>query len=1075
MAASQSVLNRILAAACATVALCASSFANDDVGERYRALTAALARSDFDAAIAVAETLTGEDAFARKASGWLEAARFLKGSAEAPRNRAATAEAGALRLTLAEDFAFSAYVIGQKGFTPLLGSPFDPFSSRLTVNIDGESFAPRPTPVQVFPGGARVLVIERDVEIVLTIFGGAPPVGHPAAESSSVRVEATVINRGATDRRIGMRLLVDVAFGFDDAPVLEWRPGAGIPLTREWIGDEVPRRLTFGARSIVLRGNGAPAAERVEWVPTASALERSFDLPFTEGEPLGADSALALFAEPISLGPGMARSVAIDLVPNGEDRNGAQPLSTGAYVEPVAGNPRATRVLLALSNESRGITGAFEDLSITPRVAAGLDLLSGSSRTENYGDLEPFALLQRSIVVVPNGTRGGAQDVFFDLAFGRADRRSTRSIAMRIDTPNAADLAGRIVDVKGTAIADAEVVLLADGRELGRTRSDGSGLYRFSGLPIREYEVRASKVVFVQPAAKAARADVDDVMYDVVLSSETVENDGSHRLPRLQPGEGKDVVLARSLTRFSILVVTQWDADREYLELIARGMRKAAEFLYAASDGQFTFGRVAIRDCARDWNSADLWDWSNNSVHPNASVAGIGHRFDAVHAPWNTAMNFGRNWERGTWETHGVFSTVVHEFGHYGFGLYDEYLGAPQGVHRGLSYPEMCRCIMGYQYADFKICFEPHHRTYTNQGMWNGRSCWKQLEDQYEGWRGGVYVPVLTPIERNGVLPPPIPNHIGNDLAVVIRDESTNGYVAVLDVVNPMARSAGGIPVAIESSGESVYQGVTRGDGSIDLMGVHVGDRVVATYSGARAEFVVRERAPRYRLEFGDDVADDRPAPRIVFFPERRTLDGSPELPLGTLEIESVLPLAEPPRVFLDASGGAAVVRAIDASQNHFVANLPFQTFRNGRATLDCELRTLSGETTHAWIDITLGRGRDGVVAFDGSLEFELEGAPDDALLAITSVAGPADRLVDASGVEARSVGRTHAITALPERLGTGTIRLRRPFEVGSADLIPATERLASGAFAEHPGETLEDGSRRIELPVPSRVAWFGR
>lgn len=1068
-------MNSLGAAACVSAALCTPSFASDDAGERFRALTAALTRSDFDAAIDVAETIRGDDPFARKARGWLEAARFLKGEADAPRSRAATAETGALRLSLAEDFAFSAYVIGPKGFTPLLGAPFDPFTSRLTVSIDGEAFAPRPTPVQVFPGGARVGVVEREVEIVLTVFGGAPPLGHPAAESSSVRVEATVVNRGSAPHRIGLRLLVDIALGFEDAPLLEWRPGAGIPLTREWIGDEVPRRLAFGSRSILLRGNGAPAAERVEWVPTAFALERPFDLPFEEGQPLGSDGALALFGEPIDLLPGMARSLAIDLVPNGDDRNGAQPLSTGAYVEPVAGNPRATRVLLALCNEARGITGTFEDLSITPRVAAGLDLLSGSSRTENYGDLEPTALLQRSIVVVPNGTRGGGQDVFFDLAFGRAGQRSARTITTRIEAPNAADLAGRIVDVQGTPIADADVVLIADGRELGRVRSDGAGGYRFSGLPIREYEVRASKVVFAQPAAKAARADVDDVMYDVVLSSETIENDGSHRLPRHQPGEGKDVVLARSLTRFSILVVTQWDADREYLELIARGMRKAAEFLYAASDGQFTFGRVAIRDCARDWNSADLWDWSNNSVHPNASVAGIGHRFDAVHAPWNTAMNFGRNWERGTWETHGVFSTVVHEFGHYGFGLYDEYLGAPQGVHRGLSYPEMCRCIMGYQYADFKICFEPHHRTYTNQGMWNGRSCWKQLEDQYEGWRGGVYVPVRTPIERNGVLPPPIPNHIGNELAVVIRDESTNGYVALLEIANPMARGAGGIPVSIESNGESVFQGVTRGDGAIDLMGVHVGDRVVATYAGARAEFVVRERAERYRLEFGDDVAEDRPAPRIVFFPERRDLNGPPEATLGTLEIESMVPLAESPRVFIDASGGAAVARSIDASPQHFVASVPIQAFRNGRATLDCELRALSGETTHALIDIALGRGRDGVVAFDGSLEFEIDGAPDDSLLAITSVAGPADRLVGANGTEARSVGRTHAITALPEGLGTGSIRLRRPFVADAPTLFPATERLGSGPFEEHPGEALEDGSRRLDLTVPGRVAWFAR
>ncbi|MFO0980142.1 MAG: carboxypeptidase-like regulatory domain-containing protein [Planctomycetota bacterium] len=197
---------------------------------------------------------------------------------------------------------------------------------------------------------------------------------------------------------------------------------------------------------------------------------------------------------------------------------------------------------------------------------------------------------------------------------------------MRVAVPQPPSLAiaGVVRDVRGTAVADAELELRRDGRSVARTRSAGDGSYRFAGVAAAVHEVFARRVIYREPAAKANHADVDDLLYDVVLSSETIGNDGRRVLPTVLPGSGRDVVLGHSLTRYSVLVSVEWDAPREYLEQVVRGLRRAAEFLLVASDGQLTFGRVAVGDAAQFWNSADLYDWANNSVHPNADVNGPG-------------------------------------------------------------------------------------------------------------------------------------------------------------------------------------------------------------------------------------------------------------------------------------------------------------------------------------------------------------------------------------------------------------------------------------------------------------------
>lgn len=1042
------------------------------VGESYRALTTALGRAEFESAETIAARIssTGADTLAaRKAAALSRLAKFLRtaDAAAIPQN-GVIAEAGALRLSLAPDLSFAAAALGERGVAPLLFGHPAPFTSRVSLLVDGEAIVPSSAAsLGAGRGFVEGRLIERGVELFVSLRGEAPPSWHPAAEAAAMRLEVVVTNRSERPRTIGARLLLDLVDGFDDAPTPRIGVGEAMGFTSEWIHDAVPRRISFGSRSVILRGVGAPAPERALLVPLALAESTAFDFALRDDLPLGADSALALYAEPRVLAPGESRTIACELKPDADDVDATQPLGLALFTEPVAGDSRATRVLLLLRAGARGTIGDAPSVVVTPRIAAGLETIESAPDLGSLGALQRGVTVQRSLVVRADLTRGGGLEVAFDVAadldgVGVRDSQSRR-VATTIGVPGAVTLAGRVVDPMNKAVPHCEIVVKQGGREVARGRSNEAGNYRFDGLAPSPCEVLASRVVYSEPSAKAARAALDDVLLDVLLTSETIDDQGFHRLPIVAPGEGRDIVLARALTRYSLLVVVEWDATREYLEGLARGMRKAAEFLYAASDGHFTFGRVAIRDCGRDWNHADLWDWANNSVHPNASVGGIRHRYHPRFAPWNTAINFGRQWD-STWEGGGLFTTVVHEFGHYGFGLFDEYLGAPQGAYRNLSYPEMCRCIMGYQYSDHKICYAANHRGYTNQGMFNGRSCWEQLEANHEGDRGGFFAAVTTPAERRGVTPPPVSNQLGAALRVVIDDHSTGGRDVPLEIVGPFGSAPAGVPVYTESEveGRTVYHGVTNGAGRLTLMGVHEGDRVSAAYSGARAERALGASTQAQRLEFGAEPRDGALAPLVAFHPDAQNRNGRFEFAGGA--IEAKLGRGTSRLLAVNALRPSRRSLRVDAiPDGRFAALAGATELPAGRGAFEVVIEDAVDGDGVSLVDVVVGEGE--CHSFDGSVGVE---APPGVLLSIASTSGP-----PWLGKDLTVIGRVHAITSAGETRHPIVVVLDppavgEPFELRSVD---PDSRVTLPLEVED----LIGGRKRVRTTVPTVLVWCAR
>lgn len=93
---------------------------------------------------------------------------------------------------------------------------------------------------------------------------------------------------------------------------------------------------------------------------------------------------------------------------------------------------------------------------------------------------------------------------------------------------------------------------------------------------------------------------------------------------------------------------------------------ESSRLLYNATNGQLQLGRIRVLSCGTDKDAADVWVLGDNSG-AFANVLGlgsIGHLF------------ISQTHKSVSGDAFGPFG-VVHELGHYAFGLYDEYKPAP--------------------------------------------------------------------------------------------------------------------------------------------------------------------------------------------------------------------------------------------------------------------------------------------------------------------------------------------------------------------------------------------------------------
>ncbi|HEV3469805.1 MAG TPA: hypothetical protein VG148_10830 [Pyrinomonadaceae bacterium] len=436
-----------------------------------------------------------------------------------------------------------------------------------------------------------------------------------------------------------------------------------------------------------------------------------------------------------------------------------------------------------------------------------------------------------------------------------------------------------VTDAAGNSAEGAEVYL--NGVRAGAT--DASGNLTLGALSTA-HDLVARKLVFESrsPRANHSAGSSQNWNFRVYNTSARVNNDGTVTAhPVTNPSAVQELRLSTSnaLVGLHLVAAVEWDAAAGELSGLRDKFLAASQFLYNATDGQFFIEQVEIVDDAALWDDADYRVHANWSLR--ASAAGDGFR--------------GGGWMRMARDN--VFDVFVHEFGHYGFDLRDEYRdGATPGT---LNPDERCTrsidaancmagtdsaiadfgtfqpkasCIMWVQSCTSKLCSNrpenPHARG-TRQGDTN---CWSRIADKFrdrERERSFLVRWVLQTPDSRGAVVGTLPDLIsGWRPRVAIDNRPRANLCQPFEVTVTEAsddRLLGGVEVWNRTFyDQNILLGKTTQDdpntpeneaGRMTVVGAHIGDRL----SAGGEPFIVGECDRAAALDRPGDAAPGGP------------------------------------------------------------------------------------------------------------------------------------------------------------------------------------------------------------------------
>ncbi len=416
----------------------------------------------------------------------------------------------------------------------------------------------------------------------------------------------------------------------------------------------------------------------------------------------------------------------------------------------------------------------------------------------------------------------------------------------------------RVTNEAGDTVEGAEVYV--NGVQVGDT--DSSGNLTLGALSTA-HDLVARKLVFENRSHRAnhSAGSSQNWNHRVYNTSARVNNDGTitpHAVTDPAAVQELRLSINNTLIGLHLVASVEWDATAgELLDLRDNRFIPASQFLYNATDGQFFIEQMEIVDNAALWEDADFRIHANWSLRSNAHLDGF-NSFNIFRG--NGWMNMTRTRPP---------STYIHEFGHYGFDLGDEYAdGSMPGTLNpnvrctnnidaanclagtasmladfGTNQPK-ASCIMWVQSCTSKLCSNrpdnPHMRG-TNQG---DISCWSRIANKFRDPRERSFFvrwDLQTPDTREAIVGP-MPEIIsGWNPRVTIDNRSRRSLCQPFEVT--VTNAADGQLVSNIDVwnrtfyDQNIFEGRTTGDnpgtpqneaGRITVTGVHAGDRLSA-------------------------------------------------------------------------------------------------------------------------------------------------------------------------------------------------------------------------------------------------------
>lgn len=304
------------------------------------------------------------------------------------------------------------------------------------------------------------------------------------------------------------------------------------------------------------------------------------------------------------------------------------------------------------------------------------------------------------------------------------------------------------------------------------------------------------------------------------------------------------------LIGFNIVASVEWDADSIYLNALQQGFQSASNYLYDATDGQMLFEQVTIYDDNQIMGDADYQVRASNQEWPRANVSGI-LSGDNLHVFLGRYFD-GQSANQGSWTASNGYRTQIHEFGHYGLGLYDSYFYYDNGENKHDSdctsaairtnqTPDINATLMDYQYNASEFSMQNVSGLWSSQcqetDQWkkNGQSDWETIVGHYQDTSSPARWEMKTPTSYGGVVSGPGLQPVsGWSTAGVGRDASTGVCEPppTYRIEHVWGAPARGASVVLRKGDRTIDQGKTDDNGEITVLGASDGDRVVVNLWG---------------------------------------------------------------------------------------------------------------------------------------------------------------------------------------------------------------------------------------------------
>ena len=275
-------------------------------------------------------------------------------------------------------------------------------------------------------------------------------------------------------------------------------------------------------------------------------------------------------------------------------------------------------------------------------------------------------------------------------------------------------------------------------------------------------------------------------------------------------------------------------------------MKIASAYLYDVTDGHFFMENIEIRDNRDSWGSADYRIYASNDQWPQANTNGIWHGSD-THVYLPRVFSRDGSWH---WDQDDAARTTIHEWGHYGLGLKDEY------EDRQSDDPSYCStnysteptdatraCFMNYELNTTEMCSDlaaDPHRTDTEQDAYNHESCWETVVRKYADSADPDRWTFRTPTDRGQKADGPTALPCAAWINVRIVNANTGACAPFgLWWSEEDGDPAVGADVWIDRSGPDLGQGKTDANGYIEIIGAHDGETVRAQLGDASGHYHV--------------------------------------------------------------------------------------------------------------------------------------------------------------------------------------------------------------------------------------------